>query len=92
MLMQVFPDFMVTPAGKPLVDAIPFTIRRGQKTPLRPTPGDPEHTFYKNPAGGFFPGINPGMVFQEKIDLLPLVVTKASIRHSPYYALNVNTT
>ena len=79
MLMYIFPDPVVAPAGKALVDAVPFTILFRQEAPLCSAARYPEYTFNEESAVGFFPSIGTGMTFQEGIELFPLVVSKGCI-------------
>ena len=74
-LIHILPDLMLAPAGKTLIDAVPVAIFFRQKAPLGAAAGDPEHVFDVKTASSFFPGIDPGMVLQEKEDFFPLVVS-----------------
>ena len=74
MLMHIFPDLVVAPTGKTLVDAIPVTVFFGQQSPLGSAAQDPQDSFDKPPAFSFFAGICPGMVVQKCVDLIPLIV------------------
>ena len=74
-LMHILPDFMLALAGKTLIDAVPVAIFFRQEAPLGAAAGDPEHAFDEKTANGFFPGIDQGMVLQEKEDFFPLVVS-----------------
>jgi len=60
MLMHLLPDSVVTPAGRPLVDAFPCAIRVWQQSPLGATTGNPQHAFDKAATGGFLPDIDIG--------------------------------
>ena len=73
-LMHIFPDVMVAPAGKTLIDRVPVAIFFGQKAPLGPTAGGPEHAFPEKTAIFFLPDVHARMILQEKIDISPLVV------------------
>ena len=77
--MHLLPDAVVAPASKPLVNAVPFAVFIRQQAPLRSTAGNPEHAFNEETAIGFFPDICSGVVFQKRIDLLPLFVLKGYI-------------
>ena len=74
-LMHIFPDVMVAPAGKPLVYCVPVAIFFGQKAPLGSAAGDPEHAFHEKATISFLPSVNAGMILQEKIELFPLVIS-----------------
>ena len=78
-LMHIFPDVMVAPAGKTLIDRVPVAIFFGQKAPLGPTAGGPEHAFHEKTAIFFLPGVHARMFLQEKIDISPLVVLEGCV-------------
>ena len=79
MLMYIFPDPVVAPAGKALVDTVPFTVLFRQEALLCSAARDPEYTFNEESAVGFFPRICMGMTLQEGIELFPLIVSKGCI-------------
>jgi hypothetical protein len=68
MLMYIFPDPVVAPASKALVDIVPFAVLFRQEAPLCSTARDPGYTFNEESAVGFFPGICTGMTIQEGIE------------------------
>ena len=78
-LMHIFPDVMVAPAGKTLIDRVPVAIFFGQKAPLGPTAGGPEHAFHEKTAIFFLPGVHAWMILLEKIDISPLVVLEGCV-------------
>lgn len=43
--MHWVPNILITPAGKPFVDAIPMAVLCWQQPPLRSAAGDPEDAF-----------------------------------------------
>jgi hypothetical protein len=74
MMMHSFPDAFITPAGKPLVDAVPFTILLGQQSPLSATAGHPEHAFHQAPTVGFLADVHLWTIPQELEDFPPLFI------------------
>jgi len=50
MLMHVFPDPVIAPACKALVDTIPVAVLFWQQTPLGSAAGDPQHAFQEKTA------------------------------------------
>ena len=79
MLMHIFPDIMVTPAGKAFVNTVPIAIFLRQEAPLRSAAGYPEHAFDEKTAIGFFSSVCSGMILQEGVDFLPLFVLKGYV-------------
>jgi hypothetical protein len=74
-LMHIIPDIMFTPAGKTLVNRVPLAIIVGHKPLLRSAAGDPEDAFDKKSAIRLGPSVDMVVFLQEKVDLLPLVVS-----------------
>ena len=61
-LMHIFPHFVVAPARKAFVDAIPVAKLFRQQAPLRATTQDPEDSFHEKSAFGLVPHVNTGMM------------------------------
>jgi len=57
-LMHFVPDILISPAGKPFIDAIPVAILLWQQAPLGPAAADPEHAFDKTATLVFLTHIN----------------------------------
>ena len=74
MVMHPFPDAFITPAGKPLVDAVPVAVAFGQQSPLGAATGDPENPFHKPAAVRFLAHIHVRAGTQELKDFPPLVI------------------
>jgi hypothetical protein len=68
MLMHSFPDALITPAGKPPVDAVPFAILFGQQSPLSAAAGHPEHPLNEAAAVGFWADVYLRTIPQEVED------------------------
>ncbi len=68
MLMHSFPDALITPAGKPLVDAVPFAVLFGQQSPLSAAAGHPEHPLNEAAAGGFWADVYLRTITEELKD------------------------
>lgn len=79
MVMHIFPDLVVTPAGKALVDAVPGTIFLRQQAPLGAATRDPEHGFQEKPTVGFLACIDSGMALQEGVNLAPFTFSKGNV-------------
>ena len=73
--MHSFPNALFTPAGKPLVDAVPFAVLRREQPPLSAASGDPKDTFDKASAFGFLPCVHIWTTTQELQNLRPLFGT-----------------
>jgi len=73
-LMHFVPDILISPAGKPFVDAIPIALLFWQQAPLGPTAADPEHTFDKTATLVFLTDINVGTGLQELNYFGPLFI------------------
>ena len=81
-LVHSFPDTFLTPAGEPLVDAVPVAIGCWQQAPLGAAAGHPEDGFHKTPAIGFPPNVNVRARAQESEDFRPLVVRQFNCSHT----------
>ena len=68
MMMHSFPDPFITPAGKPLVDAVPFAIPLGQQSPLSTAASHPEHAFNEAAAISFLTDVHLWATTQELED------------------------
>jgi len=70
--MPRLPNPMVTPAGKPLVHAVPLTIFFRQEPPLGSGARNPENGFKKETTACFLAHIGTRMSPQEGQDFVPL--------------------
>ncbi len=77
--MHIFPDVVLTPPGKALVDGIPLAIIFWQQAPLGSTTGNPEHRFQEAATVSFRSSVSPRMFLQECIDLVPFIFSKIYI-------------
>jgi hypothetical protein len=77
MLMHIFPDAMVAPACKTLVDAIPVAVLFRQQAPLGSAAGDPQHSFQVKTAVGLLASIGAWVALQVRIDFVPLIFTES---------------
>jgi hypothetical protein len=74
MVLHSFPDTFITPAGKPLVDAVPFTILFGQQSPLGTAARHPEYAFHEAATVGFLADVHLWTITQELEDFPPLFI------------------
>lgn len=65
-LQHLFPNAVVTPAGKPLVDAVPLAVLLWEQAPLRAAAVYPEHGFQEAAALGFVADIDARIIAQER--------------------------
>lgn len=65
MLKHIFPDLMVAPTGKALVDTVPVAEFLGKQSPLGCAAQDPQDGFDEQPAFGINACISPRMVLQK---------------------------
>jgi hypothetical protein len=81
-LQHPFPDALVTPTGKTLVDTVLSAIFSRQEPPLRTAPGQPEDAFHK-PATFTFVLAEVGIRFapQEISYLCPLAILELHSCH-----------
>jgi hypothetical protein len=79
MLMQVFPDALVAPAGKPLVDAVPVAIPRWQLAPLGTAAHDPMNSLQEVTARLFCSRIHARTLAKKLVQLYMLII--AYFRH-----------
>jgi len=75
MLMHEFPDALVTPASKSLVDAVPIAVSFGQQAPLGTAARDPQYAFQEEAAGCFLPYVDARTIAQEGDDHWPLIIS-----------------
>jgi hypothetical protein len=73
-LMHSFPDTLLTPAGKPLVDGVPVAVGFRQQAPLGAATGHPEDGFDEASALGFVANVNIWTGAQELEYFRPLVI------------------
>lgn len=76
MLMHIFPDPVIAPACKTLVDAIPVTVLIRQQAPLGSAASDPQHAFQEKTAVGLLASIGSRMALQVGIDFVPLIFSE----------------
>ena len=76
MLMHIFPDPMIAPACKTLVDAIPVAVLSRQQTPLRSAAGDPQHAFQEQTAFSFLTSVGARVALQVRVDFVPLIFSE----------------
>jgi hypothetical protein len=69
MMMHLFPDIVIVPAGKPLVDTIPLAITLRQLAPLGSGTHDPVHSLNEALTLGFFTGVNARALAEELVNL-----------------------
>src|SRR3989304_2292509 len=76
MLMHIFPDPVVAPASKALVDAIPVAVLFRQQAPLCSAAGDPKHSFQEKTTVSFLASIGSRVASQVRIDFVPLIFSE----------------
>ncbi len=74
MMMHALPDVLITPAGKPPVDAVPFAIPFVQQSPLGTAASHPEHPFNEVAAVRFLTNVYLWATTQELADFRPLFI------------------
>ena len=62
MLMHIFPNPMIAPARKALVDTIPVAVLFRKQAPLGSAAGDPQHSFQEKTAVSLLAGIGSRVV------------------------------
>ena len=65
MLKHIFPDLMLAPTGKALVDAVPVAEFLGKQSPLGSAAQNPQDGFDEQPAFSINASISPGMALQK---------------------------
>jgi hypothetical protein len=71
---HLFPDLLVTPAGKPLRDAVPVPRARWQVTPRRTGATDPAHGLNEATAGCLRATIHVWTAGQNVTYVRPLII------------------
>jgi len=74
LVVHSFPDALLTPAGKPLVDGVPTAIGFWQQAPLGAATGHPDDSFNETSAIGFGSNVKVRTGAQEPEDFGPLLV------------------
>jgi hypothetical protein len=73
-VMHSFPDALLTPAGKPLVEGVPVAVGCRQQAPLGAATGHPEDGFAEASALGFVAHVDVWTGAQELEYFRPLVI------------------
>jgi hypothetical protein len=76
MMMHIFPNAMLAPACKTLVDAIPIAVLSRQQTLLRSTTGDPQDAFQEGTAIRFQANLGAWVALQVGVDFVPLIFSE----------------
>ena len=69
MVMHPFPDTLLAPAHKPLVDTVPFAVFTWQPPPLGPATSYQKDGFDKNTAFGLLSNIDIWALIKELVNL-----------------------
>ena len=72
MLMHTFPYPAITPAGEPLVDAVPIAIGGWEHPPLRTGARHPQHALDETLAIGLLSNVQSGLAAKKRTYLCPL--------------------
>ncbi len=72
--MHLFPDVMITPTSKALIDRVPVAEFLWQKAPLGATAHYPEDAFDETATFFFITYIDPWTTAQETQQLRPLLI------------------
>ena len=71
-LMHSFPYPALTPAGEPLVDAVPIAIGGWEQPPLRAGAHNPQHALNETLAIGLLSNVPTGLAAKKRTYLWPL--------------------